>query len=393
MSYIPDGGDSVNPSGRETIPPRLIGELAGKLRGEPNKGLSTETELRFGTRGSLSVDLTTGTFYDFEAGEGGGILAFIERETGAKDGERWKKLEEITGFKRERKAKLRGDNIIARYDYRERTGAIRYQVRRLKTEPGKPNRFTQARPDPDKPGRWLTGKRCMKDIERLPFRLPELLKAIERGDTINIPEGEKDVLSFVQLGLAGTTNSGGGGNWQPELAQWFKGVNVVLWCDNDEKGRAHIDSVGAALTGTAASIRFVDIAKVWPECPPKKDVSDWIKAGATLEDILTAIDEAPEWTPPPAGASGGDADAEIEASETQGRFLLVRRKESGELSPGVYHVEMVKKKKDKNGKNEGDDKGRVRGEDRLGLLVAGAAGGDARPRQPQLGQAAGGHRR
>ena len=62
------------------VPP--IEPIARHLLGEPNKNLSTRSELRFGAKGSLSVDLTKGTWYDYEAGIGGGVLDLVCRELG-----------------------------------------------------------------------------------------------------------------------------------------------------------------------------------------------------------------------------------------------------------------------------------------------------------------------
>jgi putative DNA primase/helicase len=44
--------------------------------------------MRYGTRGSLSVDVRTGRWYDHERGCGGGVLDLIEDCTGRKGGER-----------------------------------------------------------------------------------------------------------------------------------------------------------------------------------------------------------------------------------------------------------------------------------------------------------------
>ena len=66
----------------------LIMQVALKLYGQPNKALSRAGELRFGTRGSLSVDLKSGVWFDHEQGVGGGVLDLIERETGLKGSNR-----------------------------------------------------------------------------------------------------------------------------------------------------------------------------------------------------------------------------------------------------------------------------------------------------------------
>ncbi len=55
-------------------------EIALELLGMPNKQLSNQNELRFGNKGSLSIDLSKGTFYDHENDTGGGMVALIEQE-------------------------------------------------------------------------------------------------------------------------------------------------------------------------------------------------------------------------------------------------------------------------------------------------------------------------
>jgi P4 family phage/plasmid primase-like protien len=68
-----------------TTTARMLGErmeeLALHLLGTPNKKLSTSDELRFGNRGSISVNIggaEPGVWYDHEAGKGGGALELIQ---------------------------------------------------------------------------------------------------------------------------------------------------------------------------------------------------------------------------------------------------------------------------------------------------------------------------
>ena len=58
--------------------PALAEPVARALLGEPTS--RTRAELRYGRRGSLSVRLDTGAWFDHEAGEGGGVVALVERE-------------------------------------------------------------------------------------------------------------------------------------------------------------------------------------------------------------------------------------------------------------------------------------------------------------------------
>jgi len=62
--------------------PAIAGDVARALLGEPSS--ATRTELRYGRRGSLSVDVEYGRWHDFEAGEGGGVLDLVTRERGSR---------------------------------------------------------------------------------------------------------------------------------------------------------------------------------------------------------------------------------------------------------------------------------------------------------------------
>src|SRR5262245_60058512 len=60
----------------------LMQEVAQLLFGEPNNALSSKTELRYGSHGSLAISLPKGTWYDHEEKRGGGVLDLIARQTG-----------------------------------------------------------------------------------------------------------------------------------------------------------------------------------------------------------------------------------------------------------------------------------------------------------------------
>lgn len=67
--------------GRERVDwPAIAEPVVSVLLGEPNGRLSRGRRMRYGTKGSMSVNLDRGTWYDFEAGEGGGLLALVKRE-------------------------------------------------------------------------------------------------------------------------------------------------------------------------------------------------------------------------------------------------------------------------------------------------------------------------
>ena len=64
-----------------------MARVAKALLGVPNQSLSKQgKEWRYGTHGSLAIDLHKGTYFDFETDEGGGVLDLIKREKGLTGG-------------------------------------------------------------------------------------------------------------------------------------------------------------------------------------------------------------------------------------------------------------------------------------------------------------------
>jgi len=149
--------------------------------------------------------------------------------------------------------------IVETYDYSDESGQLLYQTVRYE-----PKDFRQRRPDGK--GGWIWD---LKDVRRVLYRLPELLKA----DTplVWIVEGEKDVETLRGFGHVATT-SGGAGSWRSEFAEFFRGRHVVIIPDKDVPGKRFGDQVAHDLFGVAASVRVFAL-------PSGKDVSDFIQLG------------------------------------------------------------------------------------------------------------------
>ncbi len=170
-------------------------------------------------------------------------------------------------------------DVEASYDYRDADGKLIYQVVR---KSGK--KFMQRRPNAD--GGWTWG---LGGTAPVPFRLPEV-KAVP---FVAITEGEKDALGLVRIGMQATCNNGGAGNFKPELVPWFAGKAVAIFPDNDDPGRQHALKVAALLSGTAKSIKIVEL----PGVPVKGDVSDYLANGGTIALLRGLYSRAQEWTP------------------------------------------------------------------------------------------------
>jgi len=274
---------------------RIIEPLARHFFGEPNRKLSSKGNLRFGAHGSLSVDLTKGTWYDHENTTGGGVLDLVDREKGVRgqDAVRW--LESEHFLEPDYKPNSKG-RIVATYDYVDACGELVFQAVRYA-----PKRFAQRRPDAN--GGWIWK---LDGIKQVPYRLPELVEAISQERSVLIVEGEKDVDRLWSIGVPATCNAMGAGKWKPEHSAWFGGADdIVVVGDNDETGQAHAQAVARALKPIAKRVRVLDLAKIWPEIGPKGDISDWLDAEHTADELWAALDELPDWT---ATAPGNGAD-------------------------------------------------------------------------------------
>lgn len=173
--------------------------------------------------------------------------------------------------------------IIATYDYTDEDGKLLYQVVRFF-----PKDFRQRRPDGAGGYIWSLGK-----TRRVLYRLPQVLEAVKSGRGVLIVEGEKDVHRLEALGFVATTNAGGAAKWRPEYSESLRGANVVILPDYDAPGHKHAETVRQSLEGVAASVKVLHL----PGLQDKQDVSDWIKAGGTAEELRTLIKNAPESKP------------------------------------------------------------------------------------------------
>ncbi len=169
------------------------------------------------------------------------------------------------------------------YSYADRGGVEHYQKVRYT-----PKGFALRRPD----GRGgFTYD--LKGVARFLYKTPEVSDAIERGDPVLVLEGEKDVDTAARLGFVATTNCEGAGKWRNEYNEQLRGADITLCGDNDDPGRAHVELVGGKLQGIAKRIRKLELSGL----PPKGDLSDWVAAGGTSDQLRELIASAPDWTP------------------------------------------------------------------------------------------------
>ena len=251
------------------VPPGLpdIVSLGIRLWGEPTE--RTPGKVLFGAHGSKCIrPAPTNTWFDHEARVGGGYIDIYKLNFG--------KLPE---------AKPSNKRIVETYDYVNADGQLLFQVVRYE-----PKDFRQRRPDGK--GGWIWK---MDGVEKVLYRLPQVIAAIADTRLVFVAEGEKGVAAIERLGFTGTCSPGGAGKWRGEYSPWLRDADVILLGDNDDAGRKHVEQVAGFLRGIAGRVRVLAL----PGLPEKGDVADWIAAGGTASALAELVAQAPEWTPSP----------------------------------------------------------------------------------------------
>jgi hypothetical protein len=185
-----------------------------------------------------------------------------------------------------------GDPAIT-YDYTDENGELLFQ--KVRNPPGSKQRFWQRRPD--EKGGWINNTR---DTRKVLYRLPDVIEAIANERTILVVEGEKDADNLWRIGVPATCNPDGAADvgkaskWYPEYSEMLRGGDIVVIPDNDAAGYAHADATAKMSVGTAKRVRRLDLAKHWTGMPAKADMSDWLAAGHTREQLDALIKRAPD---------------------------------------------------------------------------------------------------
>jgi putative DNA primase/helicase len=187
-------------------------------------------------------------------------------------------------------ARSDSDRFVAVYDYTDENGGLLFQVCR---KAGK--QFPQRRPNGRGGWIWNTA-----DVRKVLYRLPELTEAIATERTVLIVEGEKDVESLRKLNVPATCNPGGASGpgqqskWKSEYSEFLHGADIIIVPDNDDPGRAHADAIARMSAGIVKRIRILNLAQYWPDCPKGGDISDWLAAGHSREELDNLIEQAQE---------------------------------------------------------------------------------------------------
>jgi hypothetical protein len=186
-------------------------------------------------------------------------------------------------------------SFAATYDYNDADGALRFQ--KVRNPPGSETRFWMRRPNGH--DGWINNTKGVNTD--LIYRLQEITEAIGLERTILVVEGEKDVESLRRIGIPATCNAHGASEpdkkpkWKIAHSEQLRGADIVVIPDHDPAGYAHCDATCKASLGIAKRVRRLALHAHWPECPKGGDISDWLDAGHTREQLDALIEQAPDY--------------------------------------------------------------------------------------------------
>lgn len=268
----------------------LIGPVARRLWGDPNKRLSKPEALRWGNQGARIVYPATGAFKDTEADRAGGTLELIQHTRGCDKGGAiaWLVAEGLIPERADDHAvRLKaGQRIVATFVFRDAAGGVLYRKHRV--EPGRGDRRKEFAFDrPDGAGGWVWGR----GDDQVPYRLPELIAAPD-GSMIYMAEGEAKADRLASWGLVATSLK----DWRGfDFSGYVKGRTVVILPDNDDTGAQLAEKVRADVERAEGRPIIVRL----PRLPDKGDVLDWDGDATELATLADAAprssDEADDW--------------------------------------------------------------------------------------------------
>ena len=238
----------------------------------------SQHELRFGKRGSLSVNIKNDVWFDHEHMTGGGILDLVVREGKATNKAAAAKFLQDNGLIPANTNKRAGKPILREHIYRDETGN---PVRKaIKYTDGSWRQYGWD------DGDWVPK---VKGLPNIPYQLEELCQD-HTDRMLFIFEGEKDVDRAIKFGLLATCNVGGAGNWKAELNQHLTGKRVCIVPDNDAAGLSHADKVLDLLLqdGFEAFILTSHLEAL----TDKGDFSDWMDQNSNNIDAFLALVDA-----------------------------------------------------------------------------------------------------
>lgn len=143
-------------------------------------------------------------------------------------------------------------------------------------------------------GEWKNG---LKNVERVLYKLPDVVNGVSKAQNIYFVEGEKDVETLIQKGKIATTILGGANQeWKDSYTEPLIAANVIIIPDNDKAGQEFATRVANSLAGNANTVKIIQLTDMWPELKEKGDITDVFEMVKNDNEVLEKLEELVEKT-------------------------------------------------------------------------------------------------
>lgn len=125
-----------------------------------------------------------------------------------------------------------------------------------------------------------------------PLYNAQAVSAVPRDEPILLVEGQgcADAANDADIPTV-ATQTGAQNTPRPESLEVLRDRTVVLWADNDDAGRDHMDRIGTMLKSLDCKVRWFE----WEEAPDKGDVKDYLALGLDPTELKQQVTYAPEF--------------------------------------------------------------------------------------------------
>jgi hypothetical protein len=186
----------------------------------------------------------------------------------------------------------KGYKVVKEYAYRRIDGTVYYWMLRYE----KPGCAKEVGPKHVNPRTGRASYTLPGDKRRILYNLDQLARRPD--EVVHATEGEKDADTLMGLGLLATNLKNHG---KTDLSP-LRGRHVVVHRDNDTSGHTQAAAFMRDVHGLAASVKLAPDYVV--EGHDKTDVTDWLNAGHTMEELLERIARAEDYEAPKEATPG-----------------------------------------------------------------------------------------
>ena len=139
-------------------------------------------------------------------------------------------------------------------------------------------------------------KKKLGDYEYVVYNYPKVKEAIDKEHPIYFVEGEKDADNLIRLGKCATTIISKNNNadvWEKYQEQ-LRGAKIVFIGDTGEAGKKFRENCWNNLRSVVTTFKIVTLPGI-DELGDNKDVTDWLEAGHTKQELEDAVLDGWDW--------------------------------------------------------------------------------------------------